>query len=350
MATPEQLSEMRKNIASGYEPPCAVCKSKLTITPKDGNDGSKGFRFECSNPKCELKSGFVKIPWYSVIFKSATKQLVVVGILAITVLSGGLTYFINKLNPENKDNTEISARIDRNDDKPNDHETDDSLKALLEEKDTKIKELEDKITEIKNKPASSVSESDRKLIWEAKLRIGIEKATSDRNTSKEYLMDVLDEYDKMDGKYALRDAQQAQIMEILADHIANEKMDAAELKKFENYVVDKKYSGKGRKFEHLGLTYYHLAGELGQNPADFYANRAKSLLNYLKFFNSLREAQASEGVLSSLRAAYDSVRNSDYIPTELKRNKAQKNIYEPQGNPEIKSYIAALEAHMNDAG
>jgi hypothetical protein len=350
--TQDQLSEikkMEKNIADGHNPNCALCDSPLDIkTPTEGNTGSKGYNYTCPNANCEVKSGFVKIPWYSVILQFATKQLVVVGIVIFTALGGAISYYFNNLGSKadtDKDN-ETPTTIDSN------TSTDDTkvadLEKLLSEKDEELGKLNQKIKELENKQkqGTGISADDKKLIWEAKRRIGVEMATADRNTSKRYLFDVLNEYDKMGGTYKLTDAQQNDIMEILSGHIISGKLSMDELQDFENLVLDKKYSAKGRRFEHLGHAYFYMSEELNSGSKGFYDYRAKALLQYLKFVNNLRDAKPSSGVLQSLQAAYDSVKNSDSIPKSLKKNKVKDVIANPLGSAELPEYIRSLEAHL----
>lgn len=350
--TQDQLSEikkMEKNIADGHKPNCALCDSPLNIgTPTEGNTGSKGYNYECPNATCAVKSGFVKIPWYSVILQFATKQLVVVGIVIFTALGGAISYYFNNLGSKadtDKDKdppTDINSNTSKDDTKIAD------LEKLIAEKDKELAELDREIRVLENKQTQETgfSADDKKLIWEAKRRIGVEMATADRNTSKQHLFDVLKEYDKMGGTYKLTDAQQNDIMEILSGHIISGKLTMDELQDFEKFVVDKKYSAKGRRFEHLGHAYFYMGEELNIGSKGFYDYRAKALLQYLKFVNNLRDAKPSNGVLQSLKVAYDSVKNSDSIPKDLKKNKVSNVIANPLGSAELPEYIRSLEAHI----
>lgn len=323
MATTESIKKLEKQIAEGLEPFCPNCGSRLNIEKGTGDTGSKAYNYYClrqTNRSCDLMPGTAYIPWHHVLWQAAQQRVVQIGLVAIASVTvvgtgGNILGFLNfKVNEEEAvaDNPTAGGE----DLQKTNLLTIDSLNEVVEELERRLK----------RKEPPRLSTEEQNLLWEGKLRLGIERFTSpprEFDKSKKYLLSALEEYNDEQGQglYYLGENRRNQIMEILADLMTRTPFSREELEHFIYYAEEKGYSKDTRRGHHLGIAYYHLAEEVPEKELEF---KAQSLLHYLRYVRFLiplnerpfdqAELQAKNEVFSAMEEDFALMRRNNRLP------------------------------------
>jgi hypothetical protein len=337
MATTENIRKLEKQIAEGLEPLCPACGSRMKIEKGQGDTGSKAYNYYClreTDRTCDLMPGTAYVPWYHVLWQAAQQRIVQLGFVAIASVTlvgagGNIFGFLDfKINDEQPGMD--GSNGSENAEAPNHDEewlqasllTEDSLKRV-------IAQLQKRLAET---VTPRLSAEEQNLLWEGKLRLGMERYTTaprEYDKSKKYLLAILEDYNKEDvqGLYNLGEGRRNQIMEILADLITKTPFSREELERFIYYAEAMKYSQETRRGHHLGIAYYHLAEKVPGEELKYKAQSLLHYLNYVRFLIPLEERAFNEAELNAKNEVFSAIeedfavmRKAGKLPPAWNRN------------------------------